>query len=309
MRISREVKIGFIAVATLGLFIWGLNYLKGKNILKPIDEYYIAYDEVEGLIESGAVYYKGYKVGNIFNIVFDHDNTDRFIVKIGLNEKIRLPLKTKAIPISSSVIATAKDIKLVPYDTNAYYKPGDTLMSETEKSISSYLEPLNEKTNRIMNELEITLQSVNDLVDEPTRNKFKRSISSLEGIASSLKKDLGENGSIHKSFTNIQTITNDLKNSSKDITGTFSNLNEISDSIKAADLKSTLTKLDSALYSTQEILASINEGEGSLGKLLNSDSLYIHLDGATQNLEALLKDLQENPGRYVSISVFGKKND
>ena len=308
MRISKEVKIGFVTVVTLGLFIWGLNYLKGKNILKPVDEYYIKYDEIEGLIESGAVYYKGFKVGNILDIQFDHENSGLFIVKIGLEQRIGLPVKTKAMLISSSMIASAKDIKLVPYDTAAYYNPGDTLMSEMEKSISSYLEPLNEKTNRIMNELEKTLISVNDILDEETKEKLKSSVLNLEGITGSLNQQLGKGGSLDKSFNDIHTITSDLKTSGSKISGTISNLYEISDSLKAADLKSTLVKLDSTLYQTQMLLTAINEQEGTLGMLVYNDSLYLHLDGATKNLESLLKDLEENPGRYVSISVFGKKD-
>jgi phospholipid/cholesterol/gamma-HCH transport system substrate-binding protein len=160
-----------------------------------------------------------------------------------------------------------------------------------------------------MNELEISLKSINDLIDEPTRMKFKQNVRNLESITGSLKRELDTGGSLKASLDNIRHLTDELKKSSEDITRMISNVSEISDSLNSTDIKNTLVRLDSTIMSTQSILAKIDKGEGSLGKLVNSDSLYLHLESASKNLEILLKDLQEHPERYVSISVFGKKNE
>jgi phospholipid/cholesterol/gamma-HCH transport system substrate-binding protein len=53
-------------------------------------------------------------------------------------------------------------------------------------------------------------------------------------------------------------------------------------------------------------LAKINGGQGTLGKLVSDDSLYVNLNHASQELDLLLEDLRLNPNRY--FSVFGKKD-
>ena len=52
-KISREVKIGFVAIITIAVLIWGWNFLKGINIFKPTTTYYAVYNDIQGLIESG----------------------------------------------------------------------------------------------------------------------------------------------------------------------------------------------------------------------------------------------------------------
>ena len=56
-----------------------------------------------------------------------------------------------------------------------------------------------------------------------------------------------------------------------------------------------------------DILAKIERGEGSLGKLHQDDALYNNLADASKELDLLLQDFRLNPKRYVNVSVFGKK--
>ena len=55
-------------------------------------------------------------------------------------------------------------------------------------------------------------------------------------------------------------------------------------------------------------LESLKAGEGTMGKLMHDDSLYIYLSNTARDLDRLLVDFQANPGRYVQFSVFGKKD-
>ena len=72
-----------------------------------------------------------------------------------------------------------------------------------------------------------------------------------------------------------------------------------------SNLTTAVNNTSDALYATAEILRKIDEGEGTMGKLINDDSLYINLESATKSLDRLLIDLEENPKRYVHFSVFG----
>jgi phospholipid/cholesterol/gamma-HCH transport system substrate-binding protein len=52
----------------------------------------------------------------------------------------------------------------------------------------------------------------------------------------------------------------------------------------------------------------INSGQGSLGMLVNNDTLYRNLEASSKSLDALLTDMKANPNRYVHFSVFGRKD-
>src|SRR4030042_7150956 len=121
-KISREVKIGFAAIITIGIVIWGWNFLKGINIFKSTDTYYAVYNDIRGLIESGVVILNGYKVGNVGSIRFDKDNIDRIVVEITLEERVKLPLNTVLLIKGSSLVSGIKDLKLVPGDGPGFHE-------------------------------------------------------------------------------------------------------------------------------------------------------------------------------------------
>jgi phospholipid/cholesterol/gamma-HCH transport system substrate-binding protein len=88
---------------------------------------------------------------------------------------------------------------------------------------------------------------------------------------------------------------------------TSENLKQLSYDLRELELERTVNNLDSTLVTFKNIMASIENGEGSAGKLLNDDQLYNNLEGATLQLEKLLEDFRLNPKRYVHFSIFGKK--
>ena len=62
--------------------------------------------------------------------------------------------------------------------------------------------------------------------------------------------------------------------------------------------------LDSATESLRSVLARMDSGEGTLGRLSTDEALYDNLNSAVENVTSLLKDLQENPGKYINLSIF-----
>jgi phospholipid/cholesterol/gamma-HCH transport system substrate-binding protein len=109
-------------------------------------------------------------------------------------------------------------------------------------------------------------------------------------------------------FTNIKSITDNLKNNNEKLSNIFSNLDKISDDVAKSNVKQTMTDLQTSVASLHNVLAKIERGEGSLGQLVSNDSLYNNLESSSKNLSLLLEDLKIHPKRYVHFSVFGKKD-
>ncbi len=307
MRISKEAKTGFVAVLAIALFIWGYNYLKGINIFKPTREYYVVYDKIDGLIESGNVILKGYKVGTVTSIKFDHKQSGKLIVKLSLEEHVNIPKYSVAQITSSSPIAPAKDIRLVLSDASEYLSPGDTLLPGFDEGISGILDQISDKAEELMEELNTTLTAVNSALTPEAVAGIKGTIYNLESTTKQLKQQMQGGGELNTSLENIEEITTTLKNNNDKITGIINNVYSISDSLNKADLKTTLENAGRALDHTQSIMAVMQSGEGSVGQLLYNDSLYKNLTHATASLDSLLTDLKTHPKKYVHFSVFGKK--
>jgi phospholipid/cholesterol/gamma-HCH transport system substrate-binding protein len=82
------------------------------------------------------------------------------------------------------------------------------------------------------------------------------------------------------------------------------NLSAFSDSLQQANVKQTIINANKALADATEILDKINKGEGSLGMLIHNEQLYTNLENSSKNLDLLLRDIRENPKRYVHFSLF-----
>lgn len=307
-KISREAKIGFVAIITIAVLIWGWNFLKGINIFKPTSNYYAVYSDIQGLIESGVVLLNGYKVGHVSEIRFDKDNITRIVVEVSLDENVRLPVGTALLIKSSSLVSGIKDLKILLGDGPGFHEPGDTLIAAVEKELTDLIGPIKDKAEVVLTRIDSTLAAVNDVLDVSTRQHLKSTLADLSVSAGELSKSLGSGGSLDKSFENLASVTGNLRNNNENLSQTLQNISSLSDSLEKADIKAVVEKADKTFDKLDVALTRIKNGEGTAGKLVSNDSVYNNLNSALFSLDSLLIDLKDHPKRYVHFSVFGKKD-
>ncbi|MBN1185974.1 MAG: MCE family protein [Bacteroidales bacterium] len=303
MKISREVKIGVVGIITIALFLWGLNFLKGKNVFKSAKYYYAVYDDIIGLKDAHSVYLRGFKVGQVSDILIMKDSARSIIVEFFIEEDLDIPLNSviKIVP-DGFMGVMALDLLLSNNDT--ILKSGDTLTSAIETSIMDQLAPIKNKVDTAISTIDSVLGAVNSILDAETQKNLKESIKNLKDFSASLNDN---NSKFNKMLANIESITSNIKNHNEEISKIISNLSDVSDSLAQADIKQTIDKSYEALAQTQEIVDKINRGEGSIGMLINNDTLYNNIESASLNLDKLLIDLREHPKKYVHFSIFGRK--
>jgi len=311
---SKELKIGLIAVFLIALLIWGINFLKGKNIFSQTDHYYALYNEIGGMEEASSVYLNGYKIGMVENIKLTGHNNRQIIVRFALQQKVKIPLHSRAVIYSDDLMGT-KAIRMEITDENQYYSSGDTIPSYYKKNITDQIykeiQPIKTKTENLLN----TIDSVLNVFDRETRNNVKNSLENLSSTTDNLNSTsrrinvlLAENTEkLNNIIENTDSVTSRISNKRRSISQSIDNIAAISDSLKNANLTHTLKKLEETLSSTHAILNKVEKGEGSAGQFFHNDSLYHNLNETTMSLNKLLKDIEENPGRYINVSVFGKK--
>jgi len=311
MKIRTEAKIGFIVLATIVLVIWGINFLKGRNVIKRSDVYYAVYEDVAGLKLSGSVILSGYKVGMINTIEFMENRLDKIVVAFVVNSEFHIP-KNSIAQIYSNDLLGSKVIRIIPSNEKEFCNFGDTLPGAIDadmiSKIQSEISPLVKTANDAVMGIDTLVTSINEILDPETQKKLQSALVNLESTTASLSKQLSPGGKLDKTFTSLQAFTLMLDTNKDKLSSAFANIESITDSVANANLTETISNINSTFAQSQLLLQKINNGEGSLGLLATSDSLYLNLVSASGNLSNLLEDMNQHPKRYVHFSIFGKKD-
>lgn len=305
MAISREVKTAVLVISGLVLIIFLFNYLKGQNLLDSSRKFYAEFENVEGLGTSAPVTINGFTVGKVQDIQFKDDGSGALRVMLLLDNSYEFSVNSKAELYENGLIG-GKAIAILPaMDDAATAESGATLSSEVKPGLSELLNqrltPLQEKIESAMLSADSLLLNINDVFDDRTKANLRNSIAQLNSTITSFKSTSESINSLVAE--NQEKISSTLSNVDK----VSANLSQITDSIASANLAQTIKNLESTIGNFDEVLAKIERGDGSLGKLLKDEGLYDNLEGASLQLEQLLQDMKLNPKRYVHFSLFGKR--
>ncbi len=304
MKLSREVKTGIIVIGGILLFILGFSYLKSTPLFDDSKTLYAIYPNVGGLQAGTQVSVNGFSVGTVNNIRFK-DETGNLLVTFTVNNDFDFSKNSKAELFDTGIIG-GKGIQIIPiFDGAPMTRSGDTLQATTKPGLTELvqtsLNPLKNRIEGAVSNADSLMINVNQVLDDRTKKDLRESIAglsqlmkSLQGSAEVLNGILNDNkGKLDSSLTNFRALTN--------------NFAKLSDSLNNAGLGRTLASLESTVANLDNLMARINQGDGTLGKLMKDEELYTNLNNASRELDLLLQDFRLNPKRYVNVSVFGKK--
>ncbi len=316
MKISREVKLGILAAVTLFLFIWGINYLRGKDLFTPQISFFAVYEQVGGLTESNPVRVSGVQVGQVDRIIFHPDGSGRVVVESIIERgKIQIPANSMA-RMSSDFLGTT-EIEIVLGDAQVLINDGDTLEAQTKASITEevtrQLMPFRQKAEDLLAQVDTILTVIQYTFNPQTRDNIINSVESITNTLTSLESttttlDTSMETQISKLsmiLSNAESITTNIKNNNEDISRIIENFSAISDTLAAAQIAQTFSNVNQTMADFSQVVEKINRGEGSMGLLINDEDLYRNLDASSRQLDSLLMEIRNNPGRYFNISVFG----
>lgn len=156
--------------------------------------------------------------------------------------------------------------------------------------------------------LDSLITSITSAFDRESADLMKSSIRKMENSIDGVENMLADNGKLSLMITHLESITRNLQEHNEQLTAAMNNIETITDSLARSELKTTIHNANLTLAQTQEIMSKINQGEGTIGMLVNNDTLYQNLESLAGEMDLLLKDLQENPKKYINVSVFGKSD-
>lgn len=310
---SRNLKIGFFALGAAAILIIGINYLKGQDVFFRGRKYYAFYENLQGLTDASRVFYSGYQVGLVREIEIhpEAEASRRFEVTIALTHPLDLPKDSRAEIVSSNILGD-KSIELIWGESDEIAESGDELASSVQMGLTEQLGPVKDKAETMIENADAALRSVNAILGGENGKNIEKAVVSLEktlreleGVARGMNRLTAENGALTATMVNLDSLTAGLQRA--DFEGTMGNLNALSENLAKARVDSLSRQMTLALGSLDAILQKADSANNTVGRLLTDPQLYDNLAKSTESLHLLLKDLRENPDRYLHVSVFGGK--
>ncbi len=307
MKFKKEIKVGFLAIVGIIMSVFSYNYLKGINLFEKNRNFKIIYTKVDGLSVSNPVTLNGLKIGNVKKIKFNPLNSKELIVDVVIENDIKFP-KTSIAELYETGLIGGKAIAIIPdyMNDSTIASDGDFLKGVNKPGltelVNQILPQVQLQLEGVMKNAEIVFKNINNLFDEETKKELKYSIQNFSLLTSNLN-NTSKNISdlINKNSNNFSSAILDFKNASK-------NIRSISDSISGKEITNITNNLNELLNNLKIISNNLNNSKGSIGKLINDDSIYSNLEKASNELNILIEDIKINPGRYIKFSVFGRKN-
>jgi phospholipid/cholesterol/gamma-HCH transport system substrate-binding protein len=315
MKISREVKIGAFGIVTLALFIIGINFIKGKDLFHRHRTYYAVYNATSGIQDAAPVSINGLSVGKVTAMRFAGENSSKILLELTIYNPIIIPENSIARIFSLDLLGT-KNIEIVLGDSKVPAESGDTLVGENQLSLSEEVNkqvaPIKAKAENLLSSLDTMVTVLHSVFNPETRKSINASFQSIQTTLGNLESTTynldtlvyGQRKRLERIIFNIETITENFRENEKNISNILTNFSAISDTLAKSNIAKTITNVNNVLAQVDAITAKINNGEGSIGLLVNDNKLYENLNKSAAQLNALIEDMKLNPYRYVNFSVF-----
>ena len=303
MKYSKEFKIGVFVVVVLTASFFVINYLRGKDIFNKEMEIVSEYPDVAGLVESAPVFIKGFKAGKVSEVSYDSE-TELFKVTCSVKKEFRIPADSK-MTIYAVDIMGGKGVKIDLGNSDVAVEDGGALAPAFEAGLldglAAGLEPLMTKVGNTLDSLSVTVSGINAMLSESNRNSIARTLAHLEktmrdvnGIAAAVN---GRSEEISAFIVNLENISLKLGSMVEKADTLVGEVGEVVATLNESDIEALVS-------SFQTLLHNINDPDGTVGKLLVDGSVYDSVDELLRDVDSLVKKIQENPKKYLKISVF-----
>ncbi|MCX6192948.1 MAG: MlaD family protein [Cytophagales bacterium] len=307
---SNELKVGFLALLAFLILYFGFNFLKGNDIFSSARIYYVEYENVDGLMVSNQVMVNGIEVGKVKKVEIQPTKSNKILVTLRLSQDMVIPDKTVAV-LSDGALLGGKIIRL-RLEGKGNLAEDSFLKGETEVGLTTLLKERAIPVIANADSLLVSFRQISTKFDNTGTylntllKTSNETVSNLNGSVNGIVADNRAN--IAQISANMKTLSTDLIETEKQLRPLLTKFNSVADSLQALRLGKTLKEVDAAVISLKKIVQGLERGEGTAGKLIKNDSLYVGLNKTLVDLDKLLLDFRLQPKRYIGISVFGKKN-
>ena len=313
---SKEIKVALFVIIVAAIFIFGLNFLKGKGFFDDNSRYFAIFEQVGGMYKSDPIVVNGYQIGKMgeLTLISEGPNRGKILAEMIVSNDVKIPQNTVAILFSADLLGEMNVKLIFNEESTTYHEDGDTISTDIEGTL---FEELGGELTPLTDKLSITMDNVNELFDFENENKqtLNYTLQSINEVLDTynetgriLNQRLdGQLETLDALLANVQSLTATLKGNEENINEIMTNFKELSASLNKLELEQTLSNVNGTVSSLETTISKMNNPDNTLGALLNEREMYDNLEKSTESLNVLLNDVRINPKRYININVFGGK--
>lgn len=302
---SKEFKVGLIALVSGVLLYYGFNYLKGIDFFSPTNKYYAVYDNVDGLNKSNPIIINGLQVGRVSNIRLLQSQDNLILVELDIDKDITLGDSTVA-SLSNTDFLGSKGIVLTIGPLTNPLEPGDTVISYIDRGINEILE----QATPVANNLNTTILRINEILIglKGSGEKINEAIGEVQKTTVSVNRIIAENQAEIAQITSRTAMLIQKLNEKLDgMDPILAKTNGVLDSLNNLEINAVLLSVKSTVDNLNETISQFKNQEGTIGKLINNDSVYNALNQTLNDLDKLIIHIDRYPKHF--FGPLGKSHD
>ena len=297
-KFSKEIQIALVAVVGIIVLYFGLQFLKGMTLFSTDNRYFVKFQDVSGLSVASPIFANGYRVGVVETIEFNYENTGEIVASIGVDKNMQVPKGSRA-EIATDLMGNVKVQLVLGNVADGVVAPGDTITGGQQVGAMGKAADMIPTIQQMLPKLDYILASVNTLLADPAIASSLHNVDQITANLSRTSQDLSQlTAQLNRQMPQM------LKNAD----GVLANTNQITKNLNELDIAATMTSVNSTLKNVEQMTATLNSKEGTLGLLMRDPGLYNNLNSTMMHADSLMMDLKQHPKRYVHFSVFGKKD-
>jgi phospholipid/cholesterol/gamma-HCH transport system substrate-binding protein len=297
-KFSKEIQIALVALVGIVVLYFGLQFLKGMTLFSNDNRYFVKFKDVSGLSVASPIFANGYRVGVVETIDFNYGNTSEIVASIGVDKNMQVPKGSRA-EIATDLMGNVKVQLVLGNVADGVVAPGDTITGGQQVGAMGKAADMIPTIQQMLPKLDSILASVNTLLADPAIASSLHNVDQITANLSRTSQDLSQlTAQLNRQMPQM------LKNAD----GVLANTNQITKNLNELDIAATMTSVNTTLKNVEQMTATLNSKEGTLGLLMRDPGLYNNLNSTMMHADSLMMDLKQHPKRYVHFSVFGKKD-
>ncbi|MFZ9755409.1 MAG: MlaD family protein, partial [Bacteroidia bacterium] len=299
--LSKEFKVGALAIVSLTLLILGYNYMMGKdNPFQRGREFTVLYDSTQGLSVGTPIIYNGYRIGQLTSLrMMPADLRIRALIEI--SSDMEIPADSR-IKINNELLG-GTGLTLLRGRSSIYAQDGDTLASEYTRDV---ITQFNDRVVPLANSADSLFASLNQFMHKEDLHEAVRqlpiAVRNLQLALSEIRDAVaGMKPGLTTTSQNVAIFSQQLPEYSRQISETLASFRGLARQMDTSDLANTLANLSSVTASMALMMDQLENGEGTAGKLIRDERLYQDLVKSNAELHKLILDLKMYPAKYVPV--------
>ena len=290
--------IGLFTLVVIGGGVLGYQFLRGQNLFHRNSYYYAYFQDIGGLYVTNRITINGLSVGRVSQLSFVNDGSGRILAQFSFPSEIRLQHTTRA-EIANAGLVGGSIVRLHgAYGNGPYLTPGDTILGVTEmpyaQTFSTQVGPLLAQVDTVVNSLKHVLRvAEKNLTDERAEALYTEAYSLLSDLR---KTSASLPATVAQANASLKAMNGQIAAIGQRWTTTLDSLQP--------SFTGVVRRSDTLLASASSLLQGMQEGKGSMGKLLQDEALYDNFQTTVRALDSILAEVKANPRRYFNFSIF-----